>query len=42
MFHLFLRARTHNYLKTRLGGYDFKARSADRDVETEGYVSARF
>ena len=34
MFHLFLRARTHNYLKTRLGGYDFKARSADRDAET--------
>jgi hypothetical protein len=36
MFHLFLRARTHNYLKTRLGGYDFKARSADRDAETDG------
>lgn len=36
MFHLFLRARTHNYLTTRLGGHDFKARSADRDAETDG------
>jgi cobalamin-dependent methionine synthase I len=35
MFQLFLRARVHNYFKTRLGGQDFKARSADRDAETD-------
>jgi len=35
MFNFFLRARTHSYLKTRLGGHDFKARSADRDAETD-------
>jgi hypothetical protein len=34
MFQLFLRARAHNYLKTHLGG-DFRARSADRDAETD-------
>ena len=35
MFQLFLRARAHNYFKTRLGRQDFKARSADRDAETD-------
>ena len=35
MFQLFLRARAHSYFKTRLGGQDFKARSADRDAETD-------
>ena len=35
MFQLFLRARAHNYFKTRLGDQEFKARSADRDVETD-------
>src|SRR3984893_2193894 len=35
MFQLFLRARVHNYFKTRLGDQDFKARSADRDAETD-------
>lgn len=36
MFQLFLRARAHNYLKTRLGDQDFRARSAERDAETDG------
>ena len=35
MFQLFLRARAHNYFKGRLGDQDFKARSADRDAETD-------
>jgi hypothetical protein len=35
MFQLFLRARAHNYIKTRLGDQDFRARSADRDAETD-------
>lgn len=35
MFQLFLRARAHNYFKTRFGERDFKARSADRDAETD-------
>src|ERR1700730_550788 len=35
MFQLFLRARVHNYFKTRLGGQDFKARSADRDAKPD-------
>jgi len=35
MFQLFLRARTHNYLKARSGDQSFKARSADRDAETD-------
>jgi hypothetical protein len=35
MFQLFLRARARNYLKTRLGDPDFRARSADRDAETD-------
>ena len=35
MFQLFLRARAHNYFKGRLGGQGFRARSADRDAETD-------
>src|SRR3979490_3018939 len=35
MFQLFLRARAHSSFKPRLGGQDFKARSADRDAETD-------
>ena len=35
MFQLFLRARAHNYLRTRLGDQTFRARSADRDAETD-------
>ena len=35
MFQLFLRARAHSYLKTRSGDQNFKARSADRDAETD-------
>ena len=35
MFQLFLRARARNYIKTRLGDQDFRARSADRDAETD-------
>jgi hypothetical protein len=35
MFQLFLRARAQNYLRSRLGAQDFKARSADRDAETD-------
>ena len=35
MFQLFLRARVHSYFKPRLGDQDFKARSADRDAETD-------
>jgi hypothetical protein len=35
MFQLFLRARAHNYLKTRLSDQTFRARSADRDAETD-------
>jgi hypothetical protein len=35
MFQLFLRARAHNYLRARLGDQDFRARSADRDAETD-------
>jgi hypothetical protein len=31
----FLRARAHNYFKSRLGDQEFKARSADRDAETD-------
>ena len=30
-----MRARAHNYLKTRSGNQTFKARSADRDAETD-------
>ena len=35
MFQLFLRARAHNYFGARLGDWDFRARSADRDAETD-------
>ena len=35
MFQLFLRARALNYLRTRLDTPDFRARSADRDAETD-------
>ena len=35
MFQLFLRARARNYFKGRLGDRVFKARSADRDAETD-------
>jgi hypothetical protein len=35
MFQFFLRARAHNYFKTRHGDRDFKARSAERDAETD-------
>jgi hypothetical protein len=35
MFQLFLRARAHNYLKSRRTGQDFKARSIERDAETD-------
>jgi hypothetical protein len=35
MFQLFLRARAHNYLKSRRTGQDFKARSVERDAETD-------
>ena len=35
MFQLFLRARAHNYFKSRRKDQDFKARSVERDVETD-------
>src|SRR5206468_8331995 len=36
MFQVFLRARSHNFLRDRLGGERaFRARSADRDAETD-------
>jgi hypothetical protein len=35
MFQLFLRARAQNYLRSRQGDQDFRARSADRDAETD-------
>jgi hypothetical protein len=35
MFQLFLRARALNYFKNRVGDQDFKARSPDRDAETD-------
>ncbi|MGY8679145.1 hypothetical protein Q2941_15290 [Bradyrhizobium sp. UFLA05-153] len=36
MFQLFLRARTHSFLKDRLGGEQvFRARSPERDAETD-------
>lgn len=36
MFQLFLRARTHNFLKDRFGGgQTFRARSPERDAETD-------
>src|SRR5271169_1012347 len=35
MFQLFLRARAHNYLRGRRGDENFKARSAERDADTD-------
>ena len=35
MFQLFLRARAHKYLRPRVAEQDFKARSAERDAETD-------
>jgi hypothetical protein len=35
MLQLFLRARAQNYLRARVGDRGFKARSADRDAETD-------
>jgi hypothetical protein len=36
MFQLFLRARTHNFLRDRIGGEaEFRARSPERDAETD-------
>ena len=35
MFQLFLRARAHNYFKGRVGAQGFRARSAERDAETD-------
>jgi hypothetical protein len=35
MFQLFLRARAHNYLRARREDQNFRARSADRDAETD-------
>lgn len=36
MFQLFLRARTHNFLKDRFGGEQtFRARSPERDADTD-------
>ena len=33
--HFFLRARAHNYFRGHLGGRNFKARSADRNADTD-------
>lgn len=35
MFQLFLRARAHNYLRARQSDDQFRARSAERDAETD-------
>ena len=35
MFQLFLRARAQQFIRSRLGGDDFRARSAERDVGTD-------
>src|SRR5258708_1444684 len=35
MFQLLLRARVHNFIKGRLGDDGFRARSAERDAETD-------
>ena len=35
MFQLFLRARTYQFVRRRLGGDEFRARSAERDAETD-------
>jgi hypothetical protein len=35
MFQLFLRARAHSFFRAGTGDQDFRARSADRDAETD-------
>jgi hypothetical protein len=35
MFQLFLRARAQQFVRRRLGGDEFRARSAERDAETD-------
>ena len=35
MFQLFLRARAQRFFRSRLGGDDFRARSAERDAEAD-------
>jgi hypothetical protein len=35
MFQLFLRARAQNYIRAKLGDDSFRARSAERDAETD-------
>ena len=35
MFQLFLRARAHQFVRRRLDGGEFRARSAERDAETD-------
>ena len=35
MFQLFLRARARNFLRTRRGDQEFRARSVERDAETD-------
>ncbi len=35
MFQLFLRARAHQFMRRSLGGDEFRARSAERDAETD-------
>ena len=41
MFQLFLRARAHQFMRRSLGGDEFRARSAERDAETDrGRVEA--
>ncbi len=35
MIQLFLRARAHQFMRRRLGGDEFRARSAERDAETD-------
>ena len=35
MFQLFLRARAQQFIRNRLGGEEFKARSAERDAEID-------
>jgi hypothetical protein len=35
MFQLFLRARVHNFIRARLGVEDFKARSPERDAQSD-------
>jgi hypothetical protein len=39
MFQLFLRARAHNLLNLRREDKSFKARSVERDAETDGVLT---